>query len=107
MRVLLTTQPGYGHFRPLLPLAHALVAAGHEVRIGTSASFGGAVEREGLTAEAVGQDWLHGVESTIPADLQPPPQANTLATYFRAQVRAHDRGTPGRRCRGPRRPMAS
>ncbi|MEO6207471.1 MAG: hypothetical protein ABIP77_05910 [Candidatus Limnocylindrales bacterium] len=24
MRVLLPTQPAYGHFRPLLPLAHAL-----------------------------------------------------------------------------------
>ncbi|MGK2849337.1 MAG: glycosyltransferase [Candidatus Limnocylindrales bacterium] len=82
MRVLLTTHPGYGHFRPLLPLAHALVAAGHEVRIGTSASFAGAVEREGLTAEAIGLDWLHGMESTIPAELRPPPQANTIATYF-------------------------
>jgi UDP:flavonoid glycosyltransferase YjiC (YdhE family) len=82
MRVLLTTQPGHGHFRPLLPLAHALVAGGHEVRIGTSASHAAAVEREGLVAEAVGLDWLHGVESTIPPELQPPPEADTLATYF-------------------------
>ena len=82
MRVLLTTQPGYGHFRPLLPLAHALIAGGHEVRVGTSASFGPVVEREGLTPEAVGLDWLHGVESTIPPELRPPPEANTLATYF-------------------------
>jgi len=81
MRFLLTTQPGYGHFRPLLPLAHGLVAAGHEVRIGTSASFAGAVEREGLTAEVVGLDWLHGVESTIPPELLAP-QANTLETHF-------------------------
>jgi UDP:flavonoid glycosyltransferase YjiC (YdhE family) len=81
MRVLLTTQPGYGHFRPLLPLAHALVAAGHEVRVGTSASFAPVVEREGLVAEAIGLDWLHGVESTIPPELQPPP-ADTLAIYF-------------------------
>ena len=82
MRVLLTTQPGYGHFRPLLPLAHALVAAGHEVRVGTSASYAAVVEREGLTAAAVGLDWLHGIESTIPSELRPPPQANTLETYF-------------------------
>lgn len=81
MRVLLTTQPGYGHFRPLLPLAHALVSAGHEVRVGTSASFAAVVAREGLTAEAVGLDWLHGIESSIPSELQPPP-ADTLATHF-------------------------
>src|SRR5439155_7363373 len=82
MRVLLTTQPGYGHFRPLLPLAHALVAAGHEVRVATSASFAPVVEREGFRAEAAGLDWLHGVDSTIPPELQPPPEADTLATFF-------------------------
>ncbi len=82
MRVLLTTQPGYGHFRPLLPLAHALLGAGSEVRVGTSASFAPIVEREGLTPQAVGLDWLHGVESTIPPELQPPPEVKTLATHF-------------------------
>ena len=79
---MLTTQPGYGHFRPLLPLAHALVAAGHEVRVATSASFAPVVEREGFRAEAAGLDWLHGVESTIPPELRPPPEADTLATFF-------------------------
>jgi UDP:flavonoid glycosyltransferase YjiC (YdhE family) len=82
MRVLLTTQPGYGHFRPLLPLTHALVAAGHEVRVGTSKSFAPVIEREGLQAEALGLDWLLGVESTIPPELQPPPEVDTLATFF-------------------------
>jgi UDP:flavonoid glycosyltransferase YjiC (YdhE family) len=66
----------------LLPLAHALVAAGHEVRVGTSASFAPFVEREGLTAEAVGLDWLHGVASTIPPELATPPEADTLETFF-------------------------
>jgi UDP:flavonoid glycosyltransferase YjiC (YdhE family) len=77
MRVLLTSQPGYGHFRPLLPLAHALVAGGHEVRIGTSASFGAVVEREGFHPEALGLDWLLGDVGTIPADLREPP-ASTI-----------------------------
>ena len=85
MRVLLTTQPGYGHFRPLLPLAHAFVAAGHEVRVGTSASYAPVVEREGLKAEAVGLDWLHGVPSTIPTELKAPPEADTLETFFAHQ----------------------
>ena len=66
----------------MLPLAHALVAAGHEVPVGTSASYAPVVEREGLTAEAVGLDWLHGVESTIPPELKPPPGVNTLETHF-------------------------
>lgn len=82
MRVLLTTQPGYGHFRPLLPLAHAFVAAGHEVRVATSASYRPVIEREGLRAEAAGLDWQHGVESTIPAELRPPPEVATLAAFF-------------------------
>ena len=85
MRVLLTTQPGYGHFRPLLPLARALVAAGHEVRVGTSASFAPVVEREGLTPEAVGLDWLHGVKATIPPELRAPPEADTIETFFAHQ----------------------
>ena len=82
MRVVLTTQPGYGHVRPLLPLAHALVGAGHEVRVATSRSFGPVIEREGLTAEAAGLDWLHGVDSTIPPELAVPPEADTLETFF-------------------------
>lgn len=40
MRILLTTQPAYGHFRPLLPLAIALRARGHEIRVGTAACWG-------------------------------------------------------------------
>ena len=85
MRVLLTTQPAYGHFRPLLPLAHALRGAGHEVRVGTSASFGPVVEREGFHSEAVGLDWLESDKSTIPAHLKAPPEADTIATFFAHQ----------------------
>jgi UDP:flavonoid glycosyltransferase YjiC (YdhE family) len=73
MRVLLTSQPGYGHFLPLLPLARALVAGGHEVRVGTSASFAPVVERAGFRAEAVGLNWILGDDSTIPPDLREPP----------------------------------
>ena len=73
MRVLLTSQPGYGHFRPLLPLAHALVTSGNEVRVGTSASFAPVVEREGLRHEPLGLDWLLSDVTTIPADLREPP----------------------------------
>lgn len=48
MRVLCTTIPSYGHFHPLVPLAHALQAAGHHVTVATAAEFRGPVERAGF-----------------------------------------------------------
>jgi UDP:flavonoid glycosyltransferase YjiC (YdhE family) len=48
MRVLLSTTSGAGHFRPLLPLARALQAAGHELACAAPAEAAGMVEREGL-----------------------------------------------------------
>ena len=79
MRILLTTQPGHGHFRPLLPLARPLREAGHDVRIGTSASFAPIVEQEGFVSAALGMDWLHGDDSTFPAT---PSAADTLARFY-------------------------
>lgn len=38
MRVLLTTQPAYGHFHPMLPIATALRNDGHDVRFATGSS---------------------------------------------------------------------
>ena len=49
MRVLLSSTAGDGHFGPLVPLARACLAAGHEVRAATPTSFAGAVRRSGLT----------------------------------------------------------
>lgn len=54
MRVLFSTTPLDGHFRPLLPLAHALRARGHEVAFATAASWHGHVEAEGFPALAAG-----------------------------------------------------
>lgn len=48
MRVLCTTIPSYGHFHPLVPLAHALQTAGHDVTVATAADFRGPVERAGF-----------------------------------------------------------
>jgi len=58
MRVLLTTQPAVGHFHPMVPLARALTAAGHEVRVAASASFLPTVEASGLRGVPAGRDWL-------------------------------------------------
>ncbi|MEU4250987.1 glycosyltransferase [Amycolatopsis sp. NPDC026612] len=55
MRILFTCRPAYGHLFPLLPLANAARAAGHEVVFGTGETFvpkvrdlGFAVHRAGL-----------------------------------------------------------
>lgn len=57
MRVLIVTQPGDGHLNPLVPIARALRAAGHEALVATSPSFVSDVERTGLAAVGVGPPW--------------------------------------------------
>lgn len=54
MRVLFTSTPTYGHFHPLVPLARALLAAGHEVRVACPAAFRSAVDGAGLPFIAAG-----------------------------------------------------
>lgn len=54
MRILFSTTPLDGHFRPLLPLARALAARGHEVAVATAASWHEHVQAEGLEAVAAG-----------------------------------------------------
>lgn len=58
MRVLVTSTPTYGHFHPLVPLARALVAAGHEVWVACPAALRGAVEAAGLSFVAAGSEHL-------------------------------------------------
>jgi MGT family glycosyltransferase len=58
MRVLFTTLPGAGPFHPLVPLAQALVQAGHEVAFATSASYRATIEAAGFHCFAAGYDWL-------------------------------------------------
>ncbi len=85
MRILCTTQPAHGHFRPLIPVATALAARGHEVRFGTSARFASVVVGEAFEHEAVGLDWLEADKSTIPPDAKAPPTATTLELFFAHQ----------------------
>ncbi len=54
MRVLCTCLPGHGHFNPMLPLAHALARAGHDVGFATAAEFGPRIVEAGFTAFAAG-----------------------------------------------------
>ena len=57
MRVLCTVLPGTGSLRPLLPIAQALRAHGHDVALCSSPALGPAGAREGLPFFAAGLDW--------------------------------------------------
>ncbi|MEO7752300.1 MAG: glycosyltransferase [Terracoccus sp.] len=48
MRILFASTAGAGHLGPLVPLARACLAAGHDVVVTAPSSFAGAVERSGL-----------------------------------------------------------
>jgi UDP:flavonoid glycosyltransferase YjiC (YdhE family) len=59
MRVLLTSQPGSGHWRPLLPLVMALQEAGHTVAFATTPVACAAITPYGMECFGVGADeWL-------------------------------------------------
>ncbi|MCE6996549.1 glycosyltransferase [Saccharothrix sp. S26] len=55
MRVLFTFIGGLGHFQPLVPLASAVVAAGHTVAVAAGPERCGAVAAAGFTALPVGE----------------------------------------------------
>ena len=48
VRVLFSTTAGAGHFGPMIPVAHACRAAGHDVAVAAPASFAGSVTGAGL-----------------------------------------------------------
>ncbi|WP_399930806.1 nucleotide disphospho-sugar-binding domain-containing protein [Streptomyces kanamyceticus] len=80
MRVLFTTAPLPGHFYPLVPLAWALRAAGHEVLLAAPESFADTVIEAGL------------------------PVAASASPVGFAEFMLHDR--EGRRLEPPRDPLA-
>ncbi|GAC1581407.1 MAG: glycosyltransferase [Candidatus Dormibacteria bacterium] len=70
-RILFNIVPGSGHLNPTVPLALALQARGHDVRVGTAASYAPQVRAAGLQHVAVGRDWDGGdVTASNPDFLQ-------------------------------------
>ncbi|KOG32276.1 activator-dependent family glycosyltransferase [Streptomyces resistomycificus] len=59
MRVLMTSLAVEAHFNGAVPLAWALRAAGHEVRVASQPALTGTITRAGLTAVPVGTDHVH------------------------------------------------
>jgi UDP:flavonoid glycosyltransferase YjiC (YdhE family) len=86
MRVLFTVQPSTGHLHPLVPVARALAAAGHETAVCSAASFRPEVEAFGLTHIAAGLDWLtsdHSTWTAFPPMPRPGPEfAKFVVTVF-------------------------
>jgi UDP:flavonoid glycosyltransferase YjiC (YdhE family) len=90
MRYLFTTQPGTGHLHPLLPVARALQAAGHEVAVATSAPMGPAIRAAGFAHHAVGRSWLTtDMPREFPEIATIPPGPERYA-WARRQIFAHD-----------------
>src|SRR5688500_14877365 len=54
VRVLMSCIPSEGHFRPLLPLAHALAERGHDVAFAAAAAWEPRVADEGYPLLAAG-----------------------------------------------------
>ena len=71
MRILFTTVQLSGHFHPLVPIARAAVAAGHEVAFACAASFVPTVDRAGFRAFPAGfDDRGHPIPELFPGYLK-------------------------------------
>lgn len=67
MKTLLTTHPATGHLYPMLPIAEAIKAAGHEVRFATAPRFVPKIRALGFECDVAGMDWLESeTASTFP-----------------------------------------
>jgi UDP:flavonoid glycosyltransferase YjiC (YdhE family) len=56
MRVLFTNQPSMGHWHPLVPLAQALQARGHEIAFASTPNFSPIIEAKGFRCFRAGVD---------------------------------------------------
>jgi UDP:flavonoid glycosyltransferase YjiC (YdhE family) len=81
LRALFTVQPSVGHLHPLVPVAHAVSDAGHEVAVATAPSFRTEVEACGLTHLDAGLDWLTSDQSTWGAFPPMPPPGPEFAAF--------------------------
>ena len=81
MRILFATTRGAGHVGPLVPFAHACVAAGHEVLVAAAPSTAPHVKRAGLPFAAVGEPdetVMNEVWSRVRAATTPEDQARIV-----------------------------
>jgi UDP:flavonoid glycosyltransferase YjiC (YdhE family) len=90
MRILFTTHPGYGHFHPLVPMARALMQAGHVVAFATGASFQQAVEDNGFKCFRTAGDFsVIGPKAAAAADAPLEERLAFMAELFVNQLGRH------------------
>src|SRR4051812_25991216 len=85
MRVLFTTQPGTGHFHPLVPLAQALRDVGHDVAFAGARSAQPLIEASGFRGFSAGVEWRTGGRLPLPTDV--PWWAGIIVHYARELAR--------------------
>ncbi|MFE1077093.1 glycosyltransferase [Nocardiopsis alba] len=79
MRILFTTLPVETHLRPLVSVAEAALARGHEVAVCAPESFRDEVELYGLRLLPSGKDWVTEMLAPLfEAESIPPEQVTTL-----------------------------
>jgi UDP:flavonoid glycosyltransferase YjiC (YdhE family) len=86
VRVLVSTQPAYGHLHPLVPLAAALSEAGHDVLLASSRSFQRQLNATGLRAITAGVDWLESETEVAFPDMIPHLRAGTTKQFVIERV---------------------
>jgi UDP:flavonoid glycosyltransferase YjiC (YdhE family) len=95
MRFLFATTSGTGHLAPMLPFAHALERAGHDVLVAGSGSAGDLARREGLAYRPLGEppasdlDAVHERLRSLSTDesAEPAIQDMFVRTYAAAALR--------------------
>jgi len=66
MRILVSSSPGVGHLLPLLPVARAAAARGHDVLVAVGAALAPIVQAAGLRHHPTGPATLEEVAASIP-----------------------------------------
>jgi UDP:flavonoid glycosyltransferase YjiC (YdhE family) len=88
VRVLVSSVPGLGHLHPVLPVALAAAAAGHEVRVATGADRLDWVRRCGATGVPAGLPHDELVSAALA--LPPPERARRMFTTLAVPPMARD-----------------
>lgn len=84
VRMLFISSPGVGHLMPILPVAIAAQAGGHEVRVGCGQSLAPLVGRAGLRHVPMGPASLDEVRARIPAIASADDAERTFLMYREA-----------------------
>ncbi|MFO0640021.1 MAG: glycosyltransferase [Polyangiaceae bacterium] len=71
MKILMTTQPGLGHLRPLAALGRILLERGHDVRVACPPRFSDVVRSVGLSPLPAGYDFVISEASQAFPDMPP------------------------------------